>query len=64
MSALGHEQTSRHVHVMSVIPLKADIDQRGGGNQASAGRTMPKVTRRVPDGWQFELYKRPVRPYH
>jgi hypothetical protein len=29
MSALGHEQTSRHVHVMSVIPLKADIHQRG-----------------------------------
>src|SRR4029077_6175960 len=29
MSALGHEQTSRHVRVMSVIPLKADIRQRG-----------------------------------
>ena len=29
MSALGHEQTSRHVRVMSVIPLKADIHQRG-----------------------------------
>jgi hypothetical protein len=29
MSALGHEQTSRHVHVMSVIPLKADIRQSG-----------------------------------
>ena len=29
MSALGHEQTSRHVSVMSVIPLKADMDQRG-----------------------------------
>ena len=29
MSALGHEQTSRHVRVMSVIPLKADIQQRG-----------------------------------
>ena len=29
MSAVGHEQTSRHVHVMSVIPLKADIHQRG-----------------------------------
>jgi hypothetical protein len=29
MSALGHEQTSRHVCVMSVIPLKADIHQRG-----------------------------------
>jgi hypothetical protein len=25
----GHEQTSRHVRVMSVIPLKADIHQRG-----------------------------------
>jgi hypothetical protein len=29
MSALGHEQTLRHVHVMSVLPLKADIHQRG-----------------------------------
>ena len=29
MSALGHEQTSRHVPVMSVIALKADIHQRG-----------------------------------
>ncbi len=28
MSAMGHEQTSRHVRVMSVIPLKADIHQR------------------------------------
>ena len=29
MSALGHERTSRHVRVMSVIPPKADIHQRG-----------------------------------
>jgi hypothetical protein len=29
MSALGHEQTSRNVRVMSVIPLKAEIHQRG-----------------------------------
>jgi hypothetical protein len=29
MSALGHEQTSRNVRLMSVIPLKADIYQRG-----------------------------------
>ena len=29
MSALGPEQTSRHVPVMSVIALKADIHQRG-----------------------------------
>ena len=29
MSAMGHEQTSRHVRVMSVISLKADIRQRG-----------------------------------
>jgi hypothetical protein len=29
MSALGHEQMSRHVCVMSVIPLKADINQHG-----------------------------------
>ena len=28
-SALGHEQTSRNVRVMSVIRLKADIHQRG-----------------------------------
>jgi hypothetical protein len=28
MSALGHEQTSRHVRVMSVLTLKADIRQR------------------------------------
>ena len=29
MTAMGHEQTSCHVRVMSVIPLKADIQQRG-----------------------------------
>ena len=29
MSVMGHEQTSRHGRVMSVIPLKADIHQRG-----------------------------------
>ena len=29
MSALGHGQASRHVHVTSVIPLKADIHERG-----------------------------------
>jgi hypothetical protein len=29
MSALGHEQTSRHVRFMSAIPVKADIHQRG-----------------------------------
>ena len=29
MSALGQKQASRHVRVMSVIPLKADIHQRG-----------------------------------
>jgi hypothetical protein len=29
MSALGHEQTSRYLRVMSVIPLKADIHQHG-----------------------------------
>jgi hypothetical protein len=28
MSAMGHEQTSRHVRAMSVIPIKADIRQR------------------------------------
>jgi hypothetical protein len=28
MSALGHEQTSRNVRVMSVIPFKTDIRQR------------------------------------
>ena len=34
MSALGHEQTSRHVRVMSVIPLKADIHQRASARFA------------------------------
>jgi hypothetical protein len=29
MSALDQKQTSRHVPVVSVIPLKADIHQRG-----------------------------------
>ena len=29
MSTMGHKRTSRHVRVMSVIPLKADIHQRG-----------------------------------
>jgi len=29
MTALGQKQTSRHVRVMSVIPLKADIHRRG-----------------------------------
>ena len=27
--SLGHERSSRHVGVMSVIPLKADIHRRG-----------------------------------
>jgi hypothetical protein len=26
---MGHEQTSRHIRVMSVISLRADIQQRG-----------------------------------
>ena len=30
-SALRQKQTSRHVRVMSVIPLKADIHQRARG---------------------------------
>ena len=29
MTAVGHEQTSRHVRLMFVIPLKADIHRRG-----------------------------------
>ena len=29
MSALGQKQTSRHVRVMFVMPLKGDIHQRG-----------------------------------
>ena len=29
MSALGHERTSRHVRIMSALPLKADIHMRG-----------------------------------
>ena len=28
VSAMGHEQTSHHIRVMSVLPLKADIRQR------------------------------------
>jgi hypothetical protein len=28
MSDMGHEQTSRNVRVISVLPLKADIRQR------------------------------------
>ena len=28
-SDMGHEQTSRHVRYMSVLPLKADIHKRG-----------------------------------
>ena len=27
-SAMGHKRTLRHVRVMSVLPLKADIRQR------------------------------------
>ncbi len=42
MSAMGHEQTSRHVRVMSVIPIKADIHQRG-----SHVRYVPKRTPEV-----------------
>ena len=34
--ALGHEQTSRHVRVMSVIPLKADIHHCGFARPLSA----------------------------
>ena len=35
-SAMGHEQTSRHVRLMSVIPLKADVHRRGLASQLSA----------------------------
>jgi hypothetical protein len=52
MSAMGHEQTSRHVRVMSIIPLEADIHQRGlhvrfvpsghhNGHQLDRGRATP-----------------------
>ena len=48
MSALGHEQTSRNVRVMSVVPLKADIHQRGVHvrlvPKADVGRCQPKLT--------------------
>jgi len=30
MSALGQKQTSAHAHVMSALPPKADIGERGG----------------------------------
>jgi hypothetical protein len=29
MSAMGHERKSRHVRIMSVLPLKADIHLHG-----------------------------------
>jgi hypothetical protein len=34
MSASGHERTSRHVRVMPVISLKADINERDSHVQA------------------------------
>ena len=47
---MGHEQTSRHVGVMSVTPLKADIHQRGlhvrlvpkAGDKGAPARSRPQ----------------------
>ena len=36
MSALGHKQTSSHVRVKSVIPLKADEDRDDCGHTSFA----------------------------
>ena len=47
MSALGQKQTSSHVHIMSVIPLKADINQRGGRKEKAA--VLPAVRSPVLD---------------
>jgi hypothetical protein len=37
MSALGHDQTSRHVRIMSVLPLKADILSASGTSASGPG---------------------------
>ena len=39
MSALGHEQTSRHVRVMSALPSKADMLIGAGTARACDGVT-------------------------
>ena len=54
MSTMGHEQTSRLVRVMSVVPQKADIRQRrlhvrlvpiGDHSPAASGSTARRVRR-------------------
>jgi hypothetical protein len=71
MSGLGHEQTSRHVCVMSVIPLKADIHQRGlhvrlvprpdmlaSGAGVDAAVTLAPVTCRSENSELVDLHRR------
>ena len=52
MSAMGHEQTSHHVRVMSVIPLKADFHQRGWHF-----RLVPLADMPPNSGWQMPLHE-------
>jgi hypothetical protein len=51
---MGHEQTSRHVHVMSDIPLKADINWR-----ALCVRFVPEADIR---GNEFDVARQPTIP--
>ena len=50
MSALGHEQTSRPIRIMSVIPLKADIRQREW--HVRSRRSEQKKTQKNTDLWE------------
>ena len=47
MSALGHEQTSRDVRVMSALPPIADIRQRGGMSAKCYYQTRSLVPNRI-----------------
>ena len=55
MSALGHEQTSRNVRVMPVIPLEADIRQRGLHVRLVPDADIPRPRRSIDDHrWRSE----------
>ena len=43
---MGHQQTSRHVRVMSIIPLKADIRQHEWHVRLVPGTDITKAERR------------------